>query len=88
MFAKVDPSNSAGYVLLSNLYALDHKWGDIIELRGVMREKGVRKEPGCSWIKLNGVVHEFLVASSSHPEIQSIHSALKGFSKQILSLES
>ncbi|KAF9614695.1 hypothetical protein IFM89_019823 [Coptis chinensis] len=83
---KLNPTSSAGYVMLSNMYASDQRWGDISELSGLMREKGVRKQPGCSWISLDGVVHEFVVGSSSHPQIQRVHNMLKRLSKEMLSL--
>lgn len=38
-----DPENFAGYVLLSNAYASDCRWGDVSELRCFMKEKGVKK---------------------------------------------
>ncbi|KAK9142181.1 hypothetical protein Syun_011581 [Stephania yunnanensis] len=84
-FVGVDPNNSAGYVMLSNVYATDCRWREILELRELMREKGVRKHPGCSWINVEGVVHEFLVGSSSHPQINEIYSALNGLFKKMKS---
>lgn len=77
-FLEVDPANSAGYVILANVFAADHRWNDVSALRWFMKEKGVRKQPGCSWISINGVVHEFLVGSPLHPQIESIHHMLHG----------
>ncbi|KAL6219727.1 hypothetical protein ACLB2K_007486 [Fragaria x ananassa] len=73
-----DPNNTGGYVMLANAFASDHRWGDVSSLRQFMREKGVAKKPGCSWISINGVVHEFLVGFSSHPQSDSICSLLNG----------
>ncbi|KAK9950287.1 hypothetical protein M0R45_005785 [Rubus argutus] len=78
-----DPDNTGGYVMLANAFASDHRWGDVSSLRRFMREKGVTKQPGCSWISLNGVVHEFLVGCSSHPQSESIYSILNGLVKQM-----
>lgn len=75
---EVDPENSAGYVMMSNAFAVDRRWGDVSGLRWLMREKGLRKQPGCSWISLNGVVHEFVVGSPSHSQIESIYHTLDG----------
>ncbi|MQL78051.1 hypothetical protein Taro_010468 [Colocasia esculenta] len=69
----VDPGSSAGYVMLSNAYATDSRWGDVADLRGMMNVKGVRKQPGCSWINVNGVTHEFHVGCKLHPQIQRIY---------------
>uniref|UniRef100_A0A7C9EX76 Uncharacterized protein n=1 Tax=Opuntia streptacantha TaxID=393608 RepID=A0A7C9EX76_OPUST len=57
---KLDPQDNAAYVQLSNVYASTGKWKTVAELRRNMREQGVRKEPGCSMIEINGVVYEFL----------------------------
>ncbi|KAF8021045.1 hypothetical protein BT93_G1459 [Corymbia citriodora subsp. variegata] len=59
----VDPENSAGYVMLANAFAADRQWDDVSVLRWVMRERGVKKQPGHSWIQIDGIVHEFLVGS-------------------------
>ncbi|OVA10661.1 Pentatricopeptide repeat [Macleaya cordata] len=83
---KADLDNSGGYVMLSNLYAKDRRWSEILELRGMMRERGVRKQPGCSWISIDGVVHEFLVGSTSHPQIQRIFYTLQGLFNEMRSL--
>ncbi|KAF2321001.1 hypothetical protein GH714_032547 [Hevea brasiliensis] len=82
-FLEVDPANSAGYVMLANVFAVDHRWSDVSALRWFMKEKGVKKQPGCSWISINGVVHEFLVGSPLHPQIESIHHMLHGLVKDM-----
>ncbi|XP_010530057.1 PREDICTED: putative pentatricopeptide repeat-containing protein At5g47460 [Tarenaya hassleriana] len=43
------------YVVMSNLYAYSGKWRDVILIRKMMRDKGVRKEPGSSWIEEGNV---------------------------------
>ncbi|KAM7280415.1 hypothetical protein ACFE04_007549 [Oxalis oulophora] len=80
---KLDPENSGGYVMLANSYALDHRWGDVSSLRWSMKENGVRKQPGCSWISIGGIVHEFLVGSSSHPHIEIMYDTLEGLMKEM-----
>ncbi|XP_059652960.1 putative pentatricopeptide repeat-containing protein At3g08820 [Cornus florida] len=80
---KVDPENSAGYVMLSNAFAVEHRWGDVSGMRWFMRNKGVRKQPGRSWININGIVHEFLAASLSHPQVESIYHTLDGLVKEM-----
>eukprot|EP01018_Ginkgo_biloba_P030309 Gb_38435 [translate_table: standard] len=41
-----------------------------------MRDKGLRKEPRCSWIGVKKMVHSFIVEDSSHPQTQDIYSKL------------
>ncbi|RWR75557.1 pentatricopeptide repeat-containing protein, mitochondrial [Cinnamomum micranthum f. kanehirae] len=73
---KLDPSNSAAYVLLCNIYASNGSWDDVARLRKLMKTKGVKKVPGQSWIKVTDEVHVFLVEDRSHPEMDEIYSML------------
>ncbi|CAH8320061.1 unnamed protein product [Eruca vesicaria subsp. sativa] len=52
--------NPSSYVLLSNMYASNGMWKDVRRVRTMMKEKKIEKLPGCSWIELDGRVHEFL----------------------------
>ncbi|KAL8115838.1 hypothetical protein AgCh_022363 [Apium graveolens] len=83
MLIRADPENSAGYVLLSNAYASDCRWGAVSELRCFMKEKGVRKQSGNSWISIEGTVHEFLAGSPSHPQIEQIFDILDELSMKL-----
>ncbi|XP_010246195.1 PREDICTED: putative pentatricopeptide repeat-containing protein At5g37570 [Nelumbo nucifera] len=47
---ELEPLNAGNYVLLSNIYAAADRWLDVSKVRHKMRERGVRKIPGCSWI--------------------------------------
>ncbi|KAG6383538.1 hypothetical protein SASPL_156705 [Salvia splendens] len=80
---KVDPMNSAGYIMLSNSFASDCQWRHVMKTRGVMREKGVAKQPGCSWIKIGGIVHEFVAGSASCREFESVHQVLESLLKEM-----
>lgn len=80
---KVDPENIAGYVMFSNALASDQQWGAVSRLRCFMRERGLRKLPGCSWISIDGVVHEFLAGHLSHPQINRIYHTLEGLMKEM-----
>ncbi|XP_010923888.1 pentatricopeptide repeat-containing protein At3g53360, mitochondrial [Elaeis guineensis] len=74
---KMDPSNSAAYVLLCNIYASSGHWDDFAMLRKLMKSSGVRKVPGKSWIKVRGEVSVFIVEDRSHLESEAIYVMLK-----------
>ncbi|KAA8519606.1 hypothetical protein F0562_013949 [Nyssa sinensis] len=57
---ELDPQDSSGYVQLSNIHASIGRWNDVMEVRRKMRAQGISKEPGCSMIEVDGIVHEFL----------------------------
>ncbi|KAG8051061.1 hypothetical protein GUJ93_ZPchr0009g163 [Zizania palustris] len=74
---ELDPSDSGIYVLMSQIYASKHKWDQVKKLRTTMRDRGVRKNPGCSSIEVKGEFHDFLVADVSHVRSEDIYEALK-----------
>ena len=57
---ELNPQDSAGYVQLSNTYAALKRWDDVLNVRRKMKALKINKEPGCSMIEVDGVVHEFL----------------------------
>ena len=59
------------------LLILSGKWDKVAKLRSFLRDRGLKKTPGCSWLELNGQVHEFRVADQSHPRWEDIYSILK-----------
>ncbi|CAM6118093.1 unnamed protein product [Calypogeia fissa] len=73
---KLEPENPAPYVLLSNIYAAAGKWEKVSVVRTMMLERGVRKNPGRSWIEVDNKVHEFIVGDTSHPESKEIYTEL------------
>ncbi|KAE8667654.1 heparanase-like protein 2-like isoform X1 [Hibiscus syriacus] len=58
--------HSSVYVLLSNIYASSGKHYDAKRIKQMMKSRGVNKAPGCSSIKINGEVHEFIAGENSH----------------------
>lgn len=70
------PQHDGSYVLLSNMYATAGRWDDMANVRKLMRDRGVRKEPGCSWVEVENKVHVFLVDDTAHPEVQAIYNYL------------
>ncbi|CAN0887671.1 Pentatricopeptide repeat-containing protein At2g34400 [Linum grandiflorum] len=71
LLLEVEPSNSGNYVISSKIYADMRRWEESANVRVLMRERGVTKTPGCSWIELESQVHEFH-AGDSLPD-QSVH---------------
>ncbi|GMN66912.1 hypothetical protein TIFTF001_036006 [Ficus carica] len=72
----LDPHCSAAYVLLSNIYASANRWSDVSRVRGMMKRKGIVKQPGSSWVTLKGLRHEFLSGDRSHPLSETIYRKL------------
>ncbi|RZC18845.1 Pentatricopeptide repeat-containing protein, chloroplastic [Glycine soja] len=58
----------SSYVLLSNIYASLGMWDNVKRVRTEMKERQLKKIPGCSWIELGGIVHQFSVQDRTHPQ--------------------
>lgn len=50
---KLEPENTGFYILLSNIYAGAGRWYDVAKVRKMLRDRGLRKEAGCSWIEVD-----------------------------------
>ncbi|KAL7215794.1 hypothetical protein ACSBR1_027859 [Camellia fascicularis] len=74
---RLDPQDSALYVLLSNIQASAKRWQDVSEVRKVMRDRRVKKEPGISWFEVKNQVHQFCMGDKSHPQSMEIDMYLK-----------
>lgn len=74
---KLEPANAAPYVVLANMYASAGRWNDVSRVRKMMKDRGVKKQPGCSWIDINKRVHAFVAEDSSHPQMDEIYATLE-----------
>lgn len=82
-FLELEPLNATPYVILSNIYATAGRWQDMAAVRRLMRDRGVRKKPGCSWIEVGRRTHVFVAADASHPMIKEIHEFLEEMLEKI-----
>ncbi|EHA8587522.1 Pentatricopeptide repeat-containing protein, chloroplastic [Cocos nucifera] len=57
---ELEPENTGNYVLLSNIYAKTRRWEGVARVRALMRSRGMKKPPGCSWVEVEGSVRKFL----------------------------
>ncbi|EHA8591448.1 pentatricopeptide repeat-containing protein [Cocos nucifera] len=82
---ELEPKKCGGHVLLSNAYAVASRWSDVNRVRRVMHVRSIQKQPGCSFIEINGNVHEFFAKDTSHHETEVIHGVLLWINKHLLS---
>ncbi|GMI90221.1 hypothetical protein like AT1G50270 [Hibiscus trionum] len=75
----LQPERSGRYALLATLYSRCRKWDSAAEIRKLMKERGVKKTPGCSWIEINGAIHEFTAFDSSHSESYCLNKMIESF---------
>ena len=81
---KLDPCNSAALVLLTNINASAGNWKEVARLRHLMKQMGVQKVPGQSWIEFKDQIHVFFSEDTSHPQSGNIYSMLEDLWLQML----
>ncbi|XP_071722499.1 pentatricopeptide repeat-containing protein At2g20540-like [Rutidosis leptorrhynchoides] len=80
---EIDPSGSGENVLLSNMYASVSRWSDVNRIRKGAAAWKTPKQPGCSIVEINGVIHEYFVADHSHSQSDAIYETIFGVSEAI-----
>ncbi|CAM0944612.1 unnamed protein product [Alopecurus aequalis] len=73
---KLDPDHAGYYNLLTNIYAFDEKWDSVKETRDIIRDRGLKKVPGCSAVEINNVMHTFTAGERSHQDWEKISTLL------------
>lgn len=82
----LEPEKAENYVLVSNLYAGSGKWDDVKRVRQRMKEIGLQKEAGRSWIELGGKIYSFLAGDNLLPESGEIREMWKRLEEKISDL--
>ncbi|KAK8968937.1 Pentatricopeptide repeat-containing protein [Platanthera guangdongensis] len=77
------PADHAGYVLLSNIYAMNGDWHGVHAARKMMLERGITKVPGCSSIELNGVWSEFIAGNTPQEKKGEIYGMLEEMGRRL-----
>ncbi|KAK9152849.1 hypothetical protein Sjap_000329 [Stephania japonica] len=72
----LEPEKSGTHVLLANMYAAVGKWENVAEVRRLMKDSRVKKEPGMSWIEVKDKVYTFVVGDRSHSRTEEIYAKL------------
>jgi pentatricopeptide repeat protein len=79
----LNSENDGSYTLLSNIYANARRWKDVARVRSLMKNSGIRKRPGCSWVQGKKGTTTFYVADKTHPQSKQIYEILRGLTQRI-----
>ncbi|MED6136252.1 hypothetical protein PIB30_054378 [Stylosanthes scabra] len=79
---ELDPANATPYVVLSDLYSAAGRKTEGNLIRKTKNLKGIRKNPGCSWITLKNEVHLFL-AGAQHSDNEEINATILTMTKMM-----
>ncbi|KAK7359608.1 hypothetical protein VNO77_01569 [Canavalia gladiata] len=80
---RIDPQDSASYVLLANIYASAKWWQNVSEVRRAMKDKMMKKEPGISWVEVKNHVHLFRMGDECHPKFMEINQYLEELTSEM-----
>ncbi|KAL5576001.1 hypothetical protein UlMin_017700 [Ulmus minor] len=80
---ELEVEDSGGYVLLANIYSDSGNSEGFAGVRNLMRNKGIQKNPGCSWVEVDNRVHVFTVDDTNHPQTKDIYIMLEDINRKI-----
>ncbi|WCJ22060.1 Pentatricopeptide repeat (PPR) superfamily protein [Euphorbia peplus] len=80
---ELEPKKVENYVLVSNLYAGSGRWEDVRRVRQMIKEKGLKKDAGRSWIQLGGKIYNFIVGDYLLPESEDMRTEWRQLEKKI-----
>ncbi|KAK6116193.1 hypothetical protein DH2020_050066 [Rehmannia glutinosa] len=63
---EIEPDNPGNYVLLFNILVSAKLWEEASLTRKMMRDRGIRKVPGCSWVRVGNRVYTFVVGDKNN----------------------
>ncbi|KAL9158336.1 hypothetical protein ABFS82_08G061500 [Erythranthe guttata] len=69
----LDPSNAAPYVTMAHMYTVDRRWDEVSRVKKHMKDRSVKRRPGCSWIEIDKKIHSFVADDKSHPMREEIY---------------
>lgn len=68
----LEPGCSATLQQLANLYASVGWWNQVARVRKLMKDKGLKPNPGSSWIEVKSKVHRFEAQDKSNRRMSDI----------------
>ncbi|BAU03434.1 hypothetical protein VIGAN_UM105300 [Vigna angularis var. angularis] len=79
----MEPQNCGNYSLLSNTYAALGRWKEAGMVRKVMRDTGMEKVAGVSFIEVNNTVYEFIAGDRLNIKFVDICHVLQSINGQL-----
>ncbi|KAK7396259.1 hypothetical protein VNO78_17135 [Psophocarpus tetragonolobus] len=70
-------------VLLSNAYAAAGRWEEAARARKTLRDQGIKKETGLSWVEEGNRVHTFAAGDRSHGRSKEIYEKLEELGEEM-----
>lgn len=81
--AELGPAGSGLHVLLSNAYAAAGRYEDAAKFRKILRDHGIKKETGLSWVEEGNKVHTFASGDRRHAKCKEIYQKLEELGEEM-----
>lgn len=75
--------SSGLHVLLSNAYAAAGRWEEAARTRKMLRDQGVKKETGLSWVEEGNRIHTFAAGDRMHAKTKEIYQKLEELGEEM-----
>ncbi|GAB2249395.1 hypothetical protein Droror1_Dr00012754 [Drosera rotundifolia] len=80
---KLGPVGSGMYMLLSNAYSAAGRFEEAAKARKMLRDRGVNKETGLSWVEEGTQIHTFSAGEKRHPKCEQIYQKLEELGEEM-----
>ncbi|KAL2935240.1 hypothetical protein RDABS01_018358 [Bienertia sinuspersici] len=70
-------------VSVSNVYAMDRRWGEVAFLRKKIMEMGSKHSKGKSWVQINEAIYEFGAVDTTNRHASLIYDMLNRLTKEV-----
>lgn len=74
--AEAAPDSPVPFISMANIYSSKGRWKERARTIKRMKEKGVAKEAGASWIEVEKKIHSFVVADRTHLQSEDVYGLL------------
>ncbi|KAI9080778.1 hypothetical protein K1719_037291 [Acacia pycnantha] len=80
---ELGPVSAGLHVLLSNAYAAAGRWEEAARARKMLRDRGIKKETGLSWVEEGNKVHTFAAGDRAHVKTIEIYKKLEELGEEM-----
>ncbi|KAL5736918.1 hypothetical protein ACOSP7_031372 [Xanthoceras sorbifolium] len=80
---KLDPTSIGYRVLLANMFEEFGRLNEFVRVRSEIKDMGLKKQPGCSWIEVNNNIHIFMAGDGSHHQSEDIYTAIENLTLEM-----
>lgn len=79
----IDSDDTSTHIMLSNIYAESNMRNETAQIRKLMKEKALKKDPGYSWTELKNKIYSFSSDCNVQFQGTSVREILNGLTAQL-----